>query len=146
MSSIDTNTVFLTGRLGSDPELKHSATGAPYVRLSVAVHKVVKQKPEEGKAAGDKITQTQWHRVMVWGHQAELCSRFMRKGSTVLVEGHLDSHTYVSNGAKKGVVQVVGERVQFMGSRFGAVQTEKDLDLGALDHIPDVAPDPAAIM
>ena len=136
MSSIDTNTVFLTGCLGADPELKHSASGAPYVRLSMAVH-----KPSKEKDGG-----TQWYRVMVWGQQAELCSRILNKGSRLLVEGHLDSYNYENNGAKKTVVQVVGQRVQFLGSRHRQTQMEKDLDLSALEHAADMTPEAAALI
>jgi single-strand DNA-binding protein len=133
MSSIDTNSVFLTGRLGADPELKKSATGAPYVRLSLAVH----------KPTAEKTTQTQWYRVMVWGNQAEHCSNFLKRGASILVVGHLDAYSYENNGAKKNVVQVVGERVQFLTSAFRASQAEKEADMVPEMVVPSTAVDQA---
>jgi single-strand DNA-binding protein len=136
MSSIDTNNVFLTGRLGADPELKKSATGAPYVRLSMAVHKPTR----------DKTDQTQWYKVMVWGNEAERCSNMLRKGSFILVQGHLDSYSYESEGAKRNVVQVVSHRWQLLGSGFRAAVAEKDADVQAVEHLPEMGAAPEGVM
>ncbi len=107
--TIDTNRILLTGRVGQRPELKTSTNGSPYVRLSLAVHKIVKAQAE-----GTKEPLTQWHQIMVWGNQAEYCARFLNKGSPVLVEGALESRSYVVDGNKRYSTTVLADRVQFL--------------------------------
>lgn len=122
--TIDTNHVFITGRLGQEPQLKRSSTGTPYVRLSVAVHRPAKTGEGDGKSS----TNTQWQNVMVWGSQAETCARYLVKGSQLLVEGQLDAHHYTSNGTKRHVVQVIASRVQFLSGLRAAGAAEAAAD------------------
>lgn len=107
----DFNRVILLGRVGNDPELKQSAQGKPYLRLSLATHSF---KSGEAKT-------THWHRVMVFGPQAEICNTYLRKGSSVLVEGSLECRTYSDKeGKKTSSVSVIAYRVQFLGGRLSA--------------------------
>ena len=125
--TFDTNRVFITGRLGQDPQLKKSSNGIPYVRLSVAVHRAGKPTTEE-KAQGKYTTATQWQNVMVWGSQAETCARHLVKGSRLLVEGQLDAHDYTVSGSKRHVVQVIASRVQFLSGIRAASVAEAAAD------------------
>ena len=77
------NKVFLVGRLGAAPELRTTKTGKTYARLSVATHR--NWKTEEGKYEN----RTDWHRITVWGTQAERCADRLGKGSPIFVEGHI---------------------------------------------------------
>lgn len=76
------NKVLLMGHIGQDPELKISANGSSFVRLSVATHRQQKREDEFESV-------TQWHSVYVWGKAAHSCSDWLTKGSLVLVEGEL---------------------------------------------------------
>lgn len=83
----DLNKVLLIGRLGVKPELKQTAHG-PMTRLRVATS--YERKTAEGQSERD----TDWHAVVVFGRQAELCVQHLDKGRLVYVEGHLQSNTW----------------------------------------------------
>lgn len=109
MSQYDFNKVILTGRLGNRPELKQTPSGSQYVRFSLATHRVVGSKEERKE-------RTSWHNVIAWGGLAELCERYLDKGSSLLVEGRLESRDYTKDDQKKQIVEVIAENIQFLGS------------------------------
>ena len=112
----DFNRVILLGRIGNDLELKASAQGKSYVKLSVATHSF---------KSGEEKT-THWHRVVVFGTQAEHCVTYLHKGSPVLVEGYLECRTYTDKeGKRMNNVSVVANRVQFLSGR-GSASVEQD--------------------
>ena len=81
---MDYEKVTIVGRLGKDPELKHTASGKAFVKLSVAVNRVRKD------GEGNKIETTAWYRVTAWNGTAETCNQHLVKGQEVLVEGILE--------------------------------------------------------
>jgi single-strand DNA-binding protein len=65
---------------------------------------------------GNRKEHTEWHTIVVWGKQAETCGEYLDKGSPILVEGRLQTRDWeTKDGQKRSVVEVVAERVQFMG-------------------------------
>jgi single-strand DNA-binding protein len=90
----DVNRVFLTGRLGHRPEVKLTAEGKPYTRLSIATEKYL-------GPTKDGATLTQWFPVMVWGQQAETVSRHLVKGQGVMVEARVDTYEVEREAGKK---------------------------------------------
>jgi single-strand DNA-binding protein len=105
------NRVFLMGYLGNSPELKQTPAGKPYVRLSIATHA---QKEDESET-------TYWHRVVVFGNQAENCHRYLQAGSSVLVEGALEPRAYsAKSGERHYSNSIVAQRIQFLGGRMRA--------------------------
>jgi single-strand DNA-binding protein len=124
--TIDTNRVFISGRLGADPELKRTASGSSYVRLSVAVHR--RGRPvEEGQPREDI---TQWVAVVVWANQAESCAKYLQKGSAILVEGYIDVRSYIKDGDKRSLFQVTADRVQFIGAATNVDHQSSDYHNG----------------
>ena len=108
MSSV--NKVILVGNLGADPELKYTPANRPVCNLSVATNESFKDK------AGVKQDRTEWHRVTVWGEQAELCAKFLSKGRSVYLEGRLATrHWDAKDGQKRSAVEIVADRVVFLG-------------------------------
>jgi len=104
------NKVILVGNLGADPELKYTPSNRPVCNLSVATNEVWKDK------SGQKQEKTEWHRVNVWGEQAENCSKFLAKGRSVYVEGRLQTRSWDDKeGKKRYSTEVVAERVVFLG-------------------------------
>lgn len=134
MKMSDVNKVILSGRIGNDLELKTSASGKEYLRLSIAVHafrKVDDQSPERGTS----VKTTGWHRVVVFGVQAHNCATFLRKGSPVLVEGELQTGNYVDkNGEKQYSSSIVATRVHFLAGRMSA-DAKPDEGLGDVSAI-----------
>jgi single-strand DNA-binding protein len=108
------NKVILIGNLGADPELKYTPSQRPLCNLRIATTEVYKDK------AGQRQEKTEWHRVTVWGDQAENCNKYLAKGRSVYVEGRLQTRTYDKDGQKHYATDVVADRVVFLGSGGGA--------------------------
>ncbi len=102
------NLVVLMGTIGQQPELKTSINGKPYVRLSLATYRRTKDE------SGASRRETQWHKIMLWGKNAELCSTFCAKGSPLYIEGHLASYSKEENGTKTFHLGIVAEQMQFI--------------------------------
>jgi single-strand DNA-binding protein len=104
------NKVILVGNLGADPEVKHTQNARAVCNLSVATSEQWKDKQ-----SGEKKEKTEWHRVTVWGDQAENCGKFLSKGRMVYVEGKLQTRSYDKDGQKHYATDVIADRVVFLG-------------------------------
>ena len=104
------NKVFLIGNLTRPPELRYTPSGTAVADLRLAVNRNYTTQ------GGDKREETSFLTVVVWGKQAESCGEYLDKGSPILVEGRLQTREWeAKDGQKRTVVEVVAERVQFMG-------------------------------
>ena len=104
------NKVILVGNLGADPELKHTPSNRALCNLRIATTEVFKDK------GGQRQEKTEWHRVTVWGDQAENCNKYLAKGRSVYVEGRLQTRSWDDkDGTKKYSTEIVAERVKFLG-------------------------------
>ena len=90
------NHVQLIGNLGRDLDVKETKTGKKYAKFSVATNESYNNQ------TGDKVTDTQWHNVTVWGKTAEIMSKLLAKGNEVAIEGRL---TYNKYEDKEGVTR-----------------------------------------
>jgi single-strand DNA-binding protein len=96
------NTVRLIGNLGFDPEVREIAKGRKVARISVATNE------SYTNAAGERVTDTQWHTVVAWGKTAEQVQRLLSKGSPVMLEGRLVHRSYSGkDGLKRYVTEIV---------------------------------------
>jgi single-strand DNA-binding protein len=121
MSSI--NKAILVGRLGRDPELRHTQTSQAVVSFSLATEEKVK----DGK-------RTEWHNVTAWGKLAEICAQYLAKGSLVYVEGRLQTEEYTDKtGAKRSTTKIVANEVKFLSvgprSEVPAAPSHDDADI-----------------
>jgi single-strand DNA-binding protein len=108
------NKVILIGNLGADPELKYTPSNRPVCNLSLATNEVFKDK------SGQRQERTEWHRVTVWGDQAENCSKYLAKGRSVYVEGRLQTRSWDDKeGKKRYSTDVVADRVVFLSNNAG---------------------------
>ncbi len=101
------NKAIIIGNLTRDPELKSLPSGVQVATFAVATNRVYKDKN------GVKQEDTQFHNIVVFGTQAENTSKYLTKGSNVLVEGRLQTRSWESDGVKKYRTEVVADRVQF---------------------------------
>lgn len=113
------NRVMIMGLIGSHPQLKFAKNGKPFVSLSLATHKRIKD------ADGNNNRQTQWHQVMLWGKNAEVCSTYCKKGAPLYVEGHLAPYTKNENGAVTHHISIVAEQIQFIPGTKTASSAER---------------------
>lgn len=96
------NTVRLIGNLGFDPEVREIAKGRKVARISVATHE------SYTNAAGERVTDTQWHTVVAWGRIADQVERMLAKGSPIMLEGRLVHRSYSGkDGLKRFITEIV---------------------------------------
>lgn len=108
------NRVFLIGNLTRAPELRYTPSGTAVSDLRLAVNR------DFTTQAGEKRQETSFLTVVVWGKQAEASGEYLDKGSPVLVEGRLQTRDWETrDGQKRSVVEVVAERIQFLGRGKG---------------------------
>jgi len=109
----DYSLAIVVGRLTRDPELKYTNPGGiPYLRMSIAVNRQVKTEGAEPRKTVSFVD------VSVWRRLAELCSQFLKKGRAVMVVGSLRQSRWVGkDGAAKSRIEVLADRVQFLGPR-----------------------------
>lgn len=107
------NKVILIGNLGRDPELRYMQSGSPVAQLNVAT-----TRRWRNKQTNEMVEETEWHRVSVFGPQAEHCNNYLSKGRQVYVEGRLRTRSYDDkDGIKRYSTEIVADTVQFLGGR-----------------------------
>lgn len=105
------NRVILVGRLGTDPDSKALDSGTFVCNMSLATSKSWTDKD------GAKQEKTEWHRISVWGKQAENCAKYLKKGSQVYVEGEIQTDVYEKDGEKKYATKIKANNVTFLGGK-----------------------------
>jgi single-strand DNA-binding protein len=108
------NKVILMGTLTRDPELRRIPSGASVCRFTLAINRSYTTQ------CGDRRNGTCFLTVNVWGRQVESCAQYLKQGRATPVEGRLQTRSWqTADGQKRSAVEVVAERVQFLGSPNG---------------------------
>ena len=118
------NKSILIGNLGKDPVLKMTTDGKPVARFSLATTETWKN------SKGGQQSKTEWHNIVVWGKQAEIAEKFLRKGKQVKVEGRIQHRDYTDQaGAKKSFTEIKCDNFVMLGKGKkegqGAAQQEE---------------------
>lgn len=96
------NRVNLIGNLGADPEVKELESGKKIAKVRLATSENYKNKD------GEKVTDTQWHNLVIWGPRAEFVEKYLKKGQEVAIEGKLNHRTYDNaEGEKKYFTEII---------------------------------------
>ncbi|MGA9327445.1 MAG: single-stranded DNA-binding protein [Salegentibacter sp.] len=104
------NKVQLIGNVGEDPKSHKFENGNLVVRLSLATN-------EDYFKDGEKIQQTQWHNLVIWGKQAEIAKNYVTKGKEIAVEGKLTSRTYENEaGEKQYITEILVHEILLLGT------------------------------
>lgn len=105
------NKVILVGRLGRDPELRYTPSGAAVANFSIATSEEWKDKD-----TGEKQERTEWHRIVAWRRLGEICGEYLRKGSQVYIEGKLQTRSWEDrDGNKKYTTEINAQVMQMLG-------------------------------
>lgn len=106
-----TNKVFIKGNLGRDPELRHTQAGKAVCSLNVATN-------EKWTSEGERKTHTEWHRVALFGRQAEVAAQYLTKGSEVLIWGKLRTRKYQgSDEVERYSTDIHVDEIEFVGGK-----------------------------
>ena len=113
MASI--NKVILIGNLGRDPEVRYTPNGNAICNISVATTRNWKDK-----TSGDKVEETEWHRVVFYDRLAEIAGEYLKKGRPVYVEGRLKTRKWQDKEGKDVyTTEVIADNMQLLGGREG---------------------------
>lgn len=109
------NKVILVGNLGKDPEVRFTPSGRAVAKFPLAT------KESWTDQENSRQERTEWHNVVVWGKQAELCGQYLAKGRQAYIEGAIRSRSYDDkDGNKRYVTEIVAQRIQFLGGASGS--------------------------
>lgn len=104
------NSVQLIGHVGQEPEIKNLEGGKKLANISIATNEVYYREN------GDKVEQTQWHRVIAWGKTADIIEKFVVKGKEIGIEGKLTHRSYDDkDGIKRYVTEVIANEILLIG-------------------------------
>ena len=132
----------LIGNLGRDPELNVTSDGIPVTKFSLAVSRVYKA------ANGERRDETEWFNIVAWRQLAEICERYLHKGSKVYIEGRLTQRKYTDKeGAQRTSVEVIASDMEMLtpkaassGSEGYAAGSSDDRGDPFLPDLPDDLP------
>lgn len=111
------NKVFIIGNLTRDPELRQIPSGQAVVSFGVATNRFYID------SSGQKQKQTEFHNVVAWGRNAEIISQYLRKGSSIMVEGRLQTRNWIDQqGVKHWRTEIIAERIQLGPRTSGFIQ------------------------
>lgn len=106
------NRVILLGNLGKDPETRFLENGRARVTFSLATNDSYKNKE------GERVTNTEWHNIVLWTPLAEIADKYLNKGKQVYIEGKLTNRSYVDKeGQTKYITEVVGQNLVLLGGK-----------------------------
>ena len=104
------NRVQLIGHVGNDPEIKNLDGGKKVANLTIATNESYKNDK------GEKVEQTEWHKVVAWGKTAEIIEKYVTKGKEIAIDGKLTHRSYDDkNGEKRYITEVVANEVLLLG-------------------------------
>ena len=114
------NKVILVGNLGKDPDMRYTAGGDAVANLSIAT-----SESWNDNQTGEKKEKTEWHRVVFFRRIAEVCGEYLKKGSSIYIEGSLRTRDWEDDqGNKKYTTEIIGREMQMLGGR----RSEENMD------------------
>ena len=125
------NKVILIGNLGKDPEVRHLESGAVVANFPIATSETYKDRK-----TGERITQTEWHNIVIWRGLAEVAEKYLKKGNSVYIEGKLRTRSWDDKeGNKRYTTEVVADNMTMLGGKSDSSSPEP-----SNSSEPDVSP------
>ena len=105
------NKVILVGNVGKDPEVQYIKEDVPVARFTLATSETYKDRN------GEKVTNTEWHNIVVWRGLAKVVENYVKKGSQLYIEGKISNRSYEKDGVTKYFTEIVANSLQMLGSK-----------------------------
>jgi len=102
----------IIGFLGRDPDVRYTADGKAIANLAVAT-----SEPYKDRETGQRLKHTEWHRIVLFGRQAEVAKEYLKKGSLVYVEGRLRTRKWQKAGEDRYTTEIVGTELTLLDRR-----------------------------
>jgi single-strand DNA-binding protein len=136
------NKVILIGRLGNDPDVRYSASGAPIANISIATSFSRKDAQTD-----QWVDETEWHKVVMFSRLAEVAGQYLRKGSQVYIEGRLQTRKWQDrDGHDRYTTEIIANDMQMLGGRsegsaaYGSSSDANNYAPPAADSNPQATP------
>lgn len=133
------NKVILVGNLGKDPEMRTLENGRSVTNFSLATSETYKNR------AGEKVTNTEWHNIVLWTPLAEIAEKYLKKGNQVYIEGKITNRSYDDKeGNKKYITEIVGLNMTLLSNKgatdsFDTGRAEENGNQGSSSESKDFA-------
>lgn len=106
------NKVILVGNVGKDPETRYLDEGTAFTKFPLATSETYKNK------AGDRVSNTEWHNVVLWRGLAQVAEKYVKKGTQIYIEGRIKTRSYDDqDGNKKYITEIVGDQMQLLSRK-----------------------------
>jgi len=106
------NKIMLIGHLGKDPDFNVTPDGTPVAKFTMAVNRYSKS------SAGERKEETDWFNIVAWRQLAEICEKYLHKGSKVYIEGRLSQRKYTDKeGIQRTAVEVIANDMKMLDSK-----------------------------
>lgn len=120
------NMVVIVGNLGRDPEIRYLPSGDAIANIAVAT-----SYKSKDKNTGEQKELTEWHRISFFGRLAEIVGQYLKKGSSVYVQGRLQTRKYTDkDGVEKYATDIIAENMQMLDKHGGDSQGQRDTGAG----------------
>ena len=107
------NKVILVGHVGKDPEVQYIKEDVPVAKFTLATSETYRTKQ------GDKVTNTEWHNIVVWRGLAKVVEQWVKKGSQLYLEGKISTRSYEKDGQTKYFTEIVVSSLEMLGKAQG---------------------------
>ena len=107
------NKVILVGNLGRDPEMRYTQNGVAVCSFSLATSETYRDR-----TSGEKVTQTEWHNIILWRGLAETAEKYLRKGSSVYIDGKIRTRKWEDQqGQTRYTTEIIADTMQMLDRR-----------------------------
>lgn len=134
------NKAILIGNVGNDPEVRHLEGGTPVANFSLATSETYTNRN------GERVTQTEWHNIVVWRGLAEVVEKYVKKGSQLYIEGRIRTRSWDDrDGNKRYTTEIVCDNMQMLGKKSdssGAPQSQSTDNSVASESSAPTTPEP----
>jgi single-strand DNA-binding protein len=129
------NKVILVGNLGKDPETRYMPNGEAVTNITLATSENWKDK------SGEKVEKTEWHRVTFYRKLAEIVGEYLKKGSSIYVEGRIETRKWTDKeGVERFTTEIIASEMKMLGSKSESRQAPQTAPKTAFDDMPDDLP------
>ena len=129
------NKVILVGNVGKDPEIRHLDNGVAVASFPLATSETYKSKD------GQKVTNTEWHNIVLWRGLAEISEKYIKKGTPLYIEGKIRTRSWDDkDGNKRYTTEIVADNLQMLGgkqsSEEAAASAPENVSVEDIENIP----------
>ena len=126
------NKAILVGYVGNDPEVRYLDSGTPVANFRLATSENYTNK------TGEKVTQTEWHNIVLWRGLASIAEKYVKKGTQVFIEGRIRTRSWDDrDGNKRYTTEIIADSMQLLGKKGDSIVESAP----AQGNIPDSAPE-----